>query len=103
MTTPLFTELSNVRIFVRDQAEGVAFYRDVLGLPLRFEAPEFAIFATGAASLMIESGDGADEEDGDPPSAEAWGTMTHFKDPSGNVLTVAQYADRGVGPKETSR
>jgi predicted enzyme related to lactoylglutathione lyase len=131
VTTPLFTEISNVRVFVRDLAEAVAFYRDVLGLRLRFEAPAFAIFATGAASLMIEPGEGADEQDGElvgrftgvtltapdianthrvlcaagveflhPPTPEPWGTVTHFRDPSGNVLTVVQYAAPAAGSEE---
>jgi lactoylglutathione lyase len=60
-----FTEISNVRVFVDDQAVCVAFYRDVLGLPLRFETPQFAIFDTGSATLMIEPGAAADPDDGD--------------------------------------
>ena len=65
MATPRFTDISNVRVFVDDQAACVAFYRDVLGLRLRFETPQFAIFETGTATLMIEPGVTADPDDGD--------------------------------------
>jgi lactoylglutathione lyase len=65
VATLRFTEISNVGVFVDDQAVGVAFYRDVLGLPLRFETPQFAIFDTGTATLMIEPGAAADPDDGD--------------------------------------
>jgi catechol 2,3-dioxygenase-like lactoylglutathione lyase family enzyme len=32
-------DLSHTIIFVSDMARSVAFYRDILGLPLRFESP----------------------------------------------------------------
>lgn len=117
-----FTEISNVRVFVDDQAASVAFYRDVLGLPLRFQTPDFALFDTGTATLMIEPGGDPDGDDGDlvgrfsgvsltapdieatyaslvaagveflhPPERQPWGMLTHFKDPSGNVVSAVQY------------
>jgi catechol 2,3-dioxygenase-like lactoylglutathione lyase family enzyme len=33
-------KFSHAIIFVSDMARSIAFYRDVLGLPLRFESPE---------------------------------------------------------------
>ena len=33
-------------VFVSDMNRSVSFYRDVLGLPLRFESPEWTEFAT---------------------------------------------------------
>ena len=64
MTGPLFTEVSNVRVFVDDQARAVTFYRDVLRLPLRFSTPEFVLFNTGTATLMVEPAASADADDG---------------------------------------
>lgn len=122
---PLFGDVSNVRVFVRDQAEAVRFYRDVLGLQIRWESPTVALFDTGTATLMIEPA-GDDESDGvltprflgvtltapdidavyrtlslrgveflHPPQAQPWGgIMTHFRDPSGNVVTAVQYGAR---------
>jgi lactoylglutathione lyase len=39
--------------FVSDMDRAVKFYRDVVGLPLRFESPEWSEFATGETSLAL--------------------------------------------------
>ena len=39
--------------FVRDMDEAVAFYRDKLGLQLRFQSPEWSEFATGGTTLAL--------------------------------------------------
>ena len=125
--TPLFGDVSNVRVFVDDMAAAVRFYRDVLGLRLRWETPTVAIFDTGRATLMIEPAE--PDEGGErlvgrflgvtlaapdiaaayrslsergvqflhPPQAQAWGgIMTHFRDPSGNVVTAVQYSPQRI-------
>ena len=53
-------------VFVSDMARSVSFYRDVLGLPLRFESPGWTEFATDGATLALH---GAHESsaDGDDP------------------------------------
>ena len=38
-------------VFVSDMGRSVAFYRDVLGLPLKFETPHWTEFATDGATL----------------------------------------------------
>ena len=40
-------------VFVSDMKRSVAFYRDVLGLPLRFESPGWTEFATDGATLAL--------------------------------------------------
>ncbi|HEY1378830.1 MAG TPA: VOC family protein [Gemmataceae bacterium] len=40
-------------VFVSDMKRSVAFYRDVLGLPLKFESPGWTEFATGGATLAL--------------------------------------------------
>jgi lactoylglutathione lyase len=40
-------------VFVSDMTRSVAFYRDVLGLPLRFESPGWTEFATEGATLAL--------------------------------------------------
>jgi lactoylglutathione lyase len=47
-------------IFVSDMKRSVAFYRDVLGLPLRFESPEWTEFATDGATLALHASETAD-------------------------------------------
>ena len=40
-------------IFVSDMKRAVEFYRDVIGLPLRFESPHWSEFATDGATLAL--------------------------------------------------
>jgi lactoylglutathione lyase len=39
--------------FVADMERAVKFYRDVVGLTLKFESPEWSEFATGETSLAL--------------------------------------------------
>jgi lactoylglutathione lyase len=45
-------------VFVSDMERSVAFYRDVLGLPLRFRSPGWTEFDTGGATLALHAADG---------------------------------------------
>lgn len=49
----MITEIGQIAINVHDLERGVAFYRDVLGLELLFEAPGMAFFACGGVRLML--------------------------------------------------
>ena len=40
-------------VFVSDMARSVAFYRDVIGLPVKFETPQWTEMATGNATLAL--------------------------------------------------
>lgn len=42
-------------VFVSDMKRSVSFYRDVLGLPLRFESPGWTEFATAGATLALHA------------------------------------------------
>ena len=42
-------------VLVSDMKRSVAFYRDTLGLPLRFETPGWTEFATDGATLALHS------------------------------------------------
>ncbi|MDH3404893.1 MAG: VOC family protein [Acidobacteriota bacterium] len=46
-------------VFVSDMERSVAFYRDLLGLPLRFESPHWTEFATEGATLALHAGEGS--------------------------------------------
>ena len=50
-------EFSHAIIFVSDMARSIAFYRDVLGLPLRFESPEWTEFETPGSTLALHLAD----------------------------------------------
>ena len=40
-------------VFVSDMKRSVAFYRDIVGLPLKFDSPEWSEFATEGATLAL--------------------------------------------------
>ncbi len=42
-------------VFVSDMKRSVEFYRDVLGLPLKFESPGWTEFATDGATLALHA------------------------------------------------
>ena len=46
-------KLNYVIQFVADMDHAVKFYRDVLGLPLRFQSPGWTEFSTGETSLAL--------------------------------------------------
>jgi lactoylglutathione lyase len=46
-------KLNYVIKFVDDMERAVKFYRDVLGLPLKFESPGWSEFATGETALGL--------------------------------------------------
>jgi lactoylglutathione lyase len=46
-------KLSYVIKFVEDMDRAVKFHRDVLGLALKFESPEWSEFATGETTLAL--------------------------------------------------
>jgi lactoylglutathione lyase len=53
-------------VFVSDMKRSVPFYRDVLGLPLRFESPVWTEFATDGATLALHVTEGSSSENDNP-------------------------------------
>ena len=45
--------------YVADMDRAVSFYRDTLGLPVRFESPEWSEIATGETTLALHPASGA--------------------------------------------
>jgi catechol 2,3-dioxygenase-like lactoylglutathione lyase family enzyme len=62
--------LSYAIVFVSDMARAVSFYRDVVGLPLRFESPSWTEFNTEGATLALHT---SDESGSDPEATSASG------------------------------
>ena len=52
----MFKHPDYVMIMVSDMKRSVAFYRDLLGLPLKFESPEWTEFSTGTTTLALHGG-----------------------------------------------
>jgi lactoylglutathione lyase len=51
------TQFSHAIIFVTNMPRSVAFYRDVLGLPVRFESPKWTEFDTPGSTLALHLAD----------------------------------------------
>jgi lactoylglutathione lyase len=58
-------------VFVSDMKRSVSFYRDVLGLPLRFESPGWTEFATDGATLALHASAIANSAEDDPKQVPA--------------------------------
>jgi len=53
-------------VFVSDMKRAVSFYRDVVGLPLKFESPGWTEFATAGATLALHAAEKSDLKHDDP-------------------------------------
>lgn len=53
MTTEPTMKLTHVVKFVADMEKAIPFYRDTLGLPLKFQSPGWTEFATGDTTLAL--------------------------------------------------
>ena len=53
-------------VFVSDMKRSVSFYRDVVGLPLKFESPGWTEFATDGATLALHASEGLNSERDNP-------------------------------------
>ena len=58
--------------YVSDMARSVTFYRDVMGLPLRFETPGWTEFATDGATLALHASDGPATTESKDERAGQW-------------------------------
>jgi len=63
-------QVSYAIIFVGDMKKSVAFYRDVIGLPLRFESPHWTEFATEGATVALHASEAPGAKD-DPEKVPA--------------------------------
>jgi lactoylglutathione lyase len=52
----MFNQIDYTMVIVSDMTRSVEFYRDLLGIPLKFESPEWTEFATGGTTLALHGG-----------------------------------------------
>jgi|SRR5450432_2208576 len=52
----MFKQMDYTMVVVSDMARSVAFYRDLLGIQLKFESPDWTEFLTGATTLALHGG-----------------------------------------------
>lgn len=58
--------------FVSDMKRSVAFYRDVIGLPLKFETPGWSEFSTEGATLALHACKGSNPRPGSDEHPGRW-------------------------------
>lgn len=58
-------------VFVSDMKRAVSFYRDIIGLCLRFESPGWTEFATDGATLALHVSEGTSSEKENPQQVPA--------------------------------
>ncbi len=52
----LFKQIDYTMVVVSDMERSVEFYRDRLGIPLKFQSPDWTEFQTGATTLALHGG-----------------------------------------------
>ena len=52
----MFKQIDYTMIVVSDMQRSIEFYRDKLGIPLKFQSPDWTEFATGATTLALHGG-----------------------------------------------
>lgn len=52
----MFKQVDYMMVTVSSMQESIAFYRDILGIPLRFESPDWTEFDTGSSTLALHGG-----------------------------------------------
>lgn len=52
----MFKQIDYTMVVVSDMDKSVEFYRDKLGIPLKFQSPDWTEFQTGATTLALHGG-----------------------------------------------
>jgi catechol 2,3-dioxygenase-like lactoylglutathione lyase family enzyme len=52
----MFKQIDYTMVIVSDMKRSVQFYRDTLGIPLKFESPDWAEFQTGTTTFALHGG-----------------------------------------------
>ncbi|HEY2382869.1 MAG TPA: VOC family protein [Terriglobia bacterium] len=92
----MFSNLDYTMIIVSDMAQSVAFYRDRLGLPLKFESPDWSEFSTGTTTLALHGGGVKRDASGGGDQNKAAGTCSIGFNVSDVDKTYAELQGRGV-------
>jgi lactoylglutathione lyase len=92
----MFSKVDYVMVNVSDMRRSIAFYRDTLGLRLKFESPGWSEFETGATTLALHAGIRAAASEGGTEARPAAGTCSlGFSVPDLNS-TYAELRERGA-------
>ena len=91
----MFTQIDYTMIIVSDMDRSVEFYRDKLGIPLKFQSPDWTEFQTGATTLALHGGGvRQDQAPGGDPSKQA-GTCSIGFNVDGRGQDLCRVASQG--------
>jgi lactoylglutathione lyase len=92
----MFKQIDYTMVVVSDMDKSVEFYRDKLGLPLKFQSPDWTEFKTGTTTLALHGGGipRTGPPDGDP-SKQAGACSIGFNDENVDD-TYAQLQAKGI-------
>jgi lactoylglutathione lyase len=92
----MFSKVDYMMVNVSDMHRSVAFYRDTLGLRLKFESPGWSEFDTGATTLALHAGTRATLREAATQAGPVAGTCSlGFSVPDLNS-TYAELSKRGA-------
>jgi lactoylglutathione lyase len=72
----MLTQMNYAMVIVSDMNRSVEFYRDTLGVPLKFESPEWTEFNTGTTTLALHGGGVPQQHSGPPSGGKAAGSCS---------------------------
>jgi catechol 2,3-dioxygenase-like lactoylglutathione lyase family enzyme len=77
-------------VFVGDMNRSVAFYRDVVGLTLRFQTPGWTEFSTDGATLALHAADAPQPPCIQEPKDVFGARIAQYLDPDGLAISVSE-------------
>ena len=92
----MFSKVDYVMVNVSEMSRSVAFYRDTLGLALKFESPGWSEFETGGTTLALHAGAPAAASAGVPLAKPAAGTCSLGFSVQNLNSTYAELRERGA-------
>jgi lactoylglutathione lyase len=92
----MFSKVDYVMVNVSDMRRSVAFYRDTLGLRLKFESPGWSEFDTGATTLALHLGTQASGGEAAAQAGPAAGTCSLGLSVPDLSSTYAELRERGA-------
>ena len=92
----MFTKVDYVMVNVSDMSRSVAFYRDTLGLRLKFESPGWSEFETGATTLALHAASRAAGSEAASHAGPAAGTCSLAFSVPDLDKTYAELGERGA-------
>ncbi len=90
----MFKQIDYTMIVVSNMDRSVEFYRDKLGIPLKFQSPDWTEFDTGATTLALHGGGVSGAASGDP--SKAAGTCSIGFNVTNVDQTYEELKDKGI-------